>query len=65
MFGGTVSGPVKKVSITVIQNENPFDTLTSVAFFDTNRNIVQTGYYRGKKFIIDGAGTFEVWILEG
>lgn len=54
MFGGTVSGPVKKVSITVKQNENPSDTLTSVAFFDINRNIVQTGYYRGKKFINDG-----------
>ena len=54
MFGGTVSGPVKKVSITVKQHDDPSDTLTSVAFFDTNRNIVQTGYYRGKKFIIDG-----------
>ena len=53
MGGGTVSGPVKKVTITLKQHQDPSDTLTYVAFFATNGNIVKTGYYKGEKFIIN------------
>jgi hypothetical protein len=54
VYGGTISGPVKKVSITLKQHRDPSDTLTSVAFFDTKGNIMKTGYYKGEKLIIDG-----------
>lgn len=54
MGSGTVSGPVKKVSVKIKQHHDPSDTLTSIALFDTKGNIVKTGYYKEERFIIDG-----------
>lgn len=54
MGRGAVKGPVKRVSYTLKQHQDPSDTLTSVAFFDIEGNIKKTGYFRGEKFIIDG-----------
>ena len=52
--GGTVTGPVKKVTVTITQTHDPSDVLTTTAYFDTMGRITKTGVLRGEKEEIDG-----------
>ena len=52
--GGTVTGPVKKVTITITQTHDPSDVVTTTAYFDTLGRITKTGVLRGEKEVIDG-----------
>lgn len=50
---GTISGPVKKITVTCRHLNYPSDVMVNVVFFDTIGNIVKTGWYKEGKLIID------------
>lgn len=51
MYGGTVTGPVKEVTVILSQNNYPSDRLTSIAWFDSIGRIEKAAHYRDGKSV--------------